>query len=332
MRLKNISPRPATQRFFGLVNPSIWRVIRSKHFDVVICYGYRGMSFWIAALACWVSGVALVWSADATSTRSREARGWKELIKKFALPRLYRAAAGVLAPSTRSAEFVRSLGVPPRQVFMIPYVVDNGYFASRASLVDRRAARAELGLPDEALIALYVAKLVPWKRPEDLIEATARVPQVRTLIVGEGAERERLEKLALSLGVPDRVSFLGFRNQSELPALYVAADILVLPSEYEAFGLVVNEAFACGLPAIVSDACGCVEDLIIEGKTGYTFPPGDVPRLASILESLVGDRTVLDDLREGARMRIQSWGTVAWVDSMVKSMADVSRGSRRRGA
>jgi glycosyltransferase involved in cell wall biosynthesis len=83
-------------------------------------------------------------------------------------------------------------------------------------------------------------------------------------------------------------SFAGFLNQSELPAAYVAADVMALPSESETWGLVVNEAMACGLPAIVSDAVGCAPDLIAEGKTGFIFPIGNAPALAERLEQLAG--------------------------------------------
>jgi glycosyltransferase involved in cell wall biosynthesis len=330
--LKNFSPSASVTGFFGLVNPGIWGLIRSGEFDLTICYGYRSVSFWIAAAACRLSGVALVWSADATSTRPRVGGGWKALLKRIIIPRIYKAADGVLAPSNRAVGFVKSLGVPRSRVFLVPYVVDNDYFAARAAVVDRSAVRTELGIAENAFAALFVGKLVPWKRPWDLLRAAAAAPGVHCLIVGEGPERDRLEKLAIDLGLNDRVTFLGFQNQSELPALYASADILVLPSEYEAFGLVVNEAFACGLPAAVSTACGCVGDLVVEGATGYTFAPGDVQALATVLESIACDRDRLQLLREGARARIQTWGTEAWVDSMVDAMAVLTRRARKRSS
>src|SRR4029453_17946394 len=125
--------------------------------------------------------------------------------------------------------------------------------------------------PKEAFIALFVGKLVEWKRPVDLMHAAALVPDTWVVFAGDGAPRSHLTELAESLGISERVRFLGFVNQTELPAVYRAADVLVLPSAFEPFGLVVNEAFASGTPAIVSDACGCVDDLIVDGETGFSF-------------------------------------------------------------
>ena len=101
------------------------------------------------------------------------------------------------------------------------------------------------------------------------------------MIVGEGPLRSELETLAEP--AVDRIHFAGFRNQSELPAYYAASDVLVLPSEAETWGLVTNEAMACGLACIVSDAAGCGPDLIVEGKTGYRYPPGEIQTLCDCL-------------------------------------------------
>ena len=111
-------------------------------------------------------------------------------------------------------------------------------------------------------------------------------PTINSLavFVGSGELENELRALAAALKVAAR--FEGFRNQSELPRYYAAADVLVLPSESESWGLVVNEAMACGLPAIVSNNVGCAPDLIEEGRTGFTFPLGDVGALSDRLAAL----------------------------------------------
>jgi glycosyltransferase involved in cell wall biosynthesis len=102
------------------------------------------------------------------------------------------------------------------------------------------------------------------------------------MLVGDGPLRAELEDAANS--APGRIHFAGFQNQSRLPAFYAAADALVLPSDSsETWGLVVNEAFACGIPAVVSGAAGCAPDLIDEGRTGFTFPCGKTEALAEAM-------------------------------------------------
>ena len=117
-------------------------------------------------------------------------------------------------------------------------------------------------------------------------ESVARTPAVIAVFAGDGVLRNDLVSLADRAGVGERVRFLGFVNQSGLPATYRGADCLVLPSQYEHFGLVVNEAFASGVPAIVSDACGAVGDLVQHGVTGLTYRSGDVATLAAHLGDL----------------------------------------------
>ena len=125
------------------------------------------------------------------------------------------------------------------------------------SLLGRRMAHVPaeevVGSPSDAPVALFVAKLVPWKRPQDLLKAAARVEGLHVVLAGSGPLRPELEALAAQKDLSGRVHFLGFVNQSQLPAIYAAADFLVLPSEYEPFGVVVNEAFASGRTAIVSE-------------------------------------------------------------------------------
>ena len=148
-----------------------------------------------------------------------------------------------------------------------------------------RQLRKDLGIRDDDTVFLFMAKFIDRKRPLDLIAAAAKnhaAGNSHVIFVGDGALLETCRN-TISANKLTNVHLVGFKNQSELPAYYAAADALVLPSEYETWGLVVNEAMACGLPCIVSDACGAAADMILEGKTGFTYPMGDVPRLAELM-------------------------------------------------
>jgi glycosyltransferase involved in cell wall biosynthesis len=141
-------------------------------------------------------------------------------------------------------------------------------------------------------MVLFVGRFVSFKRPLDLVRALAILKgeglPVRGVFVGNGDLYESIQSLGTSAGVP--LTMAGFRNQNELPAIYAAADVLVLPSSgEETWGLVVNEAMACGTPAVVSDAVGCVEDLIDPGETGERYPFGDVGRLAESIRATVAE-------------------------------------------
>jgi glycosyltransferase involved in cell wall biosynthesis len=304
----NRSPRPGLRGFFGLLNPGLWREVRAGGYDVVVCFGWHAASFWIAALAARLSGARLVFTTDAHTLAPRGGQGWKLPLKRLLVPRILGFADAVFVPSSRTRRFVQDLGVPESAVHLIPYVVDNSFFTHGAARARRAALRKAWGVPDDAPVALFAGKLVAWKRPLDLLQAVAASGRWWAVFAGEGDLKTALEREAARLGVADRTRFLGFVNQKALPDVYGAADLLVLPSEHEPFGLVVNEAFACGLPAIVSDACGAAGDLVRDGETGFVVAAGDVDALADRLRSLADERPLLRRLGRQARARIAAWG------------------------
>jgi glycosyltransferase involved in cell wall biosynthesis len=231
---------------------------------------------------------------------------------------------------------LESLGLPSGRIFLTPYVVDNDFFARGAAAADRAAVRARWDVPAGAFVALFVGKLVRWKRPLDLVEALAMIPdeRVRAVFVGEGELREGLCARARELGIAHRTHFVGFQNQTALPAAYAASDVLVLPFAHEPFGLVVNEAFCCGIPAIVSEACGAAGDLVRDGETGYVIPVGDVGALATRLKELAADAAVRARLAAHARARMEAWSPEANADAFAKACQVLAQrcGRRRRRA
>jgi len=319
----NRSLRPGLGRFWGLVNPGLWGLIRKGGFDAVVVYtGYVYASFWIALAAAKTHGTALIFGTDATSLRSRRGK-WRTWIKRVLLPRIFRLATVVIVPSTGSQRLIRRLGIPENRIVLTPFVVDNDWWRRESERVNGRDLRRRWGIPDDALVILFCAKLQPWKRPQDPLRALAWVnaPDAYLVYVGEGPLRRWLEQEACRLGISDRVRFEGFVNQSQLPGIYRAVDLLVLPSEYEAFGVVVNEAMLCGRPVVVSDRVGAGHDLVQEGVTGFVYPCGDVETLAGILRSLLGDRSRLRWMGEAARKRMETWSPRENVEALTEAIA-----------
>ncbi|HEY2545127.1 MAG TPA: glycosyltransferase, partial [Candidatus Acidoferrum sp.] len=233
------------ESFFGLRNPGLANLIREGHYDAVLCFvGYVRATFWIVCRAAKSSGAAFLFGTDAITLAPRDGANWKSAVKKILWPRLFRLADQVIVPSSGARDLMVSLGLPAERVTLTPYSVDNDWWMRRSAAVDRAAVRASWGASDSDAVILFCAKLQPWKRPGDLLKAVAeaKLPDALLVIVGEGPLREELEALASTLGIAERVRFLGFVNQTQLPAVYTAADLMVLPSEYEPFAVVVNEA------------------------------------------------------------------------------------------
>jgi glycosyltransferase involved in cell wall biosynthesis len=241
--------------------------------------------------------------------RTRPRRAAKAAASWFAR----RSLAGAIAIGSLNAEYWRFYGIPDARIFKAPYVVDNAWFAARAEDARARAAawRQELGLSPESLVVGYAAKLSQVKDCGTLITAfgKAAVPGTALVVVGDGVLRAELEALARSF--PDaRIHFAGFLNQSAMPSAYALSDLFALPSNFEPWGLVINEAMNLGCPVVVSDAVGCAPDLV-GADNGWVFPAGDAERLAAVLRQALGGpdaRARLARMGEASHKRIASWG------------------------
>jgi glycosyltransferase involved in cell wall biosynthesis len=210
------------------------------------------------------------------------------------------------------------------------YFVDNERFASQAGAPGvREAARRRWKIDENKTAFLYSGKFIPKKHPLELLEAfrlalenSAR--ESHLLMVGDGELRARCEAFVTDHRLP--VAFAGFLNQTEIPSAYAAADCLVLPSDDgETWGLVVNEAMACGLPAIVSDQVGCGPDLVEPGRTGAMFPFGNWEALATALTDLSGDPEALRRQGQEARIRVAAYSAAAAAQGTLEAVRFVAR-------
>jgi glycosyltransferase involved in cell wall biosynthesis len=216
-------------------------------------------------------------------------------VKRIAMPALLRTIDGVLAIGRLNREYYIHYGVEPGRIFPMPYAVDNEFFRSAADRArpHREELRADLGLKPGRAVILFASKMQPHKRAADLLEAYALLspdgvaePAAYLVFAGDGEERANLERRARELKW-DSIRFIGFRNQSELPALYDLSDVFVLPSEHEPWGLVVNEAMNAGKPVVVSDRVGAGPDLVEDGVSGFMYPVRDIASLADRLPRLI---------------------------------------------
>jgi glycosyltransferase involved in cell wall biosynthesis len=299
-----------SESFFGLYNPGLWKFIREGRFDAVLCHtGYIRASFWISYFAAKLSRTAFLFGTDSTGLTSRDGQTWKRAFKRLAWPWLFRLAGQVIVPSSATRDLILSLGISSDRITLTPYVVDNEWWFKQSSTVDRVAVRASWDATPGDLVVLFCAKLQPWKRPFDVLRAFAKSdrPGARLVFAGDGPLYAQLHAEASALGIASRVRFLGFVNQTQLPAIYASADVMVLPSEYEPFAVVVNEAMCCGCPVIVSDQVGAAQDLIAPISPEFIFRCGDIDALAALLARTLGDRPFLQRLRQLGLAHMQTW-------------------------
>jgi len=323
VQVENNSIKPSLGKFFGLINLGLWKLITQENFDAVIVYaGYSYASFWIAATAAKLTGKKFLFSTDASTIEPRNKQRWKAWLKKLLLPLIFRQADSVLVGSTLGKQMVKSIGIPEQLITLTPFAVDNSWWISQSEQVNVQMVRQQWDVPEDAIILLVCAKLQSWKRPQDALKAfvNANVQNSYLIFAGDGLLRADLETDAESLGVKDRVRFLGFVNQSQLPSIYSSADLFILPSDYEPFGVVVNEAMLCGCPAIVSDKVGAGYDLIRHGENGFIYPCGDLNVLSEILKEILPDQNRLKKMGTAATIRMKSWSPEENVEAIVQAL------------
>ena len=320
--LTNVARQPSTDRYFGCDTPAIAEEIERGRFDAFVVPGWALRSYWQAAQACRRHRIPVLVRGD--SQLGRQRRRSVRLAKEVVFPWLLRRFDGFLYVGQRNRAYLEHYGVPADRLFFSPHCVDNDAFAAASA----RARAAEPPRPPGApRRLLFVGKLIDRKHPADLLRASARIvdPPVEVVFAGSGELEPSLRKTAEESGVT--ATFLGFRNQSELPAVYASADVLILPSDgLETWGLVVNEAMACGIPAVVSDAVGCGPDLIAAGQTGAVFPLGDVPALAAATMGVLA----LDPAETRRRLadRMSRYSPRAAAAAVVEAATTIGRNSR----
>lgn len=286
--IPNKRTSPSLRGFFASSTPAIHSLLAEAKPDAVIITGWHALPLLQALWACIRLGIPRIVRGESNGFRKRPFR--TRVLHRLMLSRF----DGFLAIGQANRDFYLQYGINSERIFVGNYFIDNQRFREQLRQIPdvRFAIRSGWGIPAEAVCFVYVGKLEPKKRILDLLQAVDRARQLNSsihlLVVGDGELMIEARQMVEGLGLP--VSFAGFLNQREITRAYLAADCLVLPSDFgETWGLVVNEAMACGLPALVSDRVGCWPDLVKEGMTGMVFPCGDIDALTSKLLELSSD-------------------------------------------
>jgi glycosyltransferase involved in cell wall biosynthesis len=326
--LPNWSLRPNPSRFWGLINPGIVERVARGRYDAIWVHGWSNCTAWMAMLAAFVFNVPVLLRGD-SQLLSSSPGSLRQVIKRHVLTRLFHKASAFLAIGTSNARFYRSYGAPPERIFHVPYSVDNERLLSSANelLASREAIRSRLNIPRQVPVVLFSGKLIPVKAPMDLLKAfelANAVSPAHLVFVGDGELGRELKDYVSCRNIPN-VHFVGFQNQRELASFFVAADIFVLPSAFDQWGLVVNEALCFGLPVIVSDQVGASADLVEHGQNGFVFPSGDVSALSQCLAKLFSDDVLRRRMAQASQRRIHHWNFEADIAGIRASLHAVTK-------
>lgn len=315
-----------TGRSNYLLNVGLSSALRTFSPDAIICGGYNYVASWQALM--WArrrKARFVLWS----ESNAQDTRILSKPIE-FLKARFLKGCDGFVVPGKSAYEYLCSLGSPPVKIFTAPDAVDNTFFATEAEKVKRQpdAFRERFGLPGRFI--LFVGRLVVEKGVFDLLEAYAKLGNdlrsgVGLVFAGDGVCRADLTKRAKQINA-GTVCFPGFAQREDLAGLYALAETLVLPTHSDPWGLVVNEAMACGLPIIVSSVAGCSAELVEDGWNGYVVPPRDSEKLSVAIDTLVRQPELGQRMRGHSLERIRNYSPDACAQGL--AAAAISDGTK----
>jgi glycosyltransferase involved in cell wall biosynthesis len=207
-------------------------------------------------------------------------------------------------------EYARSLGLPEHRIALAPNAVDRALFGERVDALRR---------PGDGCTFLYVGRLDPEKGLEVLLEAFGRLEEGELVLVGSGSVEDELRRAA-----PTRVTFTGPLDREAVVERYAEADVFVLPSRSEQWGMVLNEAAAAGLALVASTAAGAAHELIEDGVNGFRVEPGDVEGLTRALRRLAADPALREAAGRRSRELVAPLTPEAWADGVAGLVRDAA--------
>jgi glycosyltransferase involved in cell wall biosynthesis len=310
------------------VTPGIRKALAGARPDVVVVSGWSTFAAQAAVAWCRAHDIPYVLVVESHDAGPRS--GWRRAVKGAVVPTIVRHASGILATGSLARSSMIARGAPPERVRIFANTVDIEAFGEHADLLAPRRAglRSRLGADEGDVVVLSVARLVPEKRLDVLVEAVSAVGDEHLLLVvaGEGPERARLELLVARCG--SRARLVGDVDWARIVELYVSADVFALVSEREPWGVVVNEAAACGLPLVLSDRVGAAHDLLRDGENGVLVPAGDVDATAAALRELAGDPVRRREMGARSRELARDWGYGPSVEGFVAAVREAVAGRR----
>lgn len=291
------------------------------NFDVIITGGWHQPSYVLSLLYSKLRRKKFLLWCESTASESRKKRRLGDLIRRF----FVRSASGAIVPGKASRSYLLSLGAKSERIWTAPNAVDSAFFSEKSTPVRREKARIkkERGLPENLL--LYAGRLVKEKGVHDLLAAYEHLAkskkEVGLFLCGDGDLRAELEARCAEKRITN-VYFTGFLNREKLAYYYGLADIFVLPSHTEPWGLVVNEAMSCGLPVVCSSHAGAAYDLVESGRNGFVFDPGDVGKLAEHLTGLVENPEKRDAFGQASRTIIEDYSPSRCAEGFLRAVRE----------
>ncbi len=284
--IQNISKNQGSSHYKGIDNPTLIQEIELWKADAILVYGWNFKSH-LKCLRYFKGKLPVYFRGD--STMLDEKKTFKSVFRRIFLRWVYRHIDQAFYVGKSNFDYYKKLGLKNNQLIFAPHAIDNSRFISNdKSKKIASEIRQSLKINESDFVFLFAGKLEAKKNPELLLESFISASfekNIHLVFVGNGELEENLKSKSNS----SNIHFLNFQNQASMPSAYEMANTFVLPSAGpgESWGLAVNEAMANGKSIIVSDKCGCAQNLIVQGLNGFVFESQNMNELKKYLIKMV---------------------------------------------
>lgn len=268
-----------------------------KNFDKVIILGWNNIFYLKTFFWCLYYSSEIIIRSENNLYKKQTL--FKKILKEIILRIFFKMINAFISIGSLNEEFYKHYGVKKNKIFRAPYSVDDNFF-KKNKVRNKQIWKKNNNIRNLAKVFLFVGKLIKRKSVLDLIKVAQSKKlnnNVHFLIIGDGPLKKKLLQEINNLKL-NNISILGFKSQNQLKFYYSLADVLILPSEYETWGLVINEAMSAGVPCIVSDSCGAAKDMIIKYKTGFKYKNGNINQLIKLINLIINNKDILFDLKK----------------------------------
>lgn len=358
--LENTAKQPGSHHGEGIINPDIITKIEDFNPDAILIYGYRYHSHF--KVMKHFKRKTPIWFRGDSTLLDKE-KPLKSLLKKYYLKWVYSYVDKAFYVGTNNKAYFKKYGLEENQLILAPHAIDNERFAKDRQK-EAIELRESLSIGKEDILILFAGKLETKKNPELLLEAFIKLykptlnqnfisneceksihkisspkisemtEKIHLLFVGNGVLEESLKlkaqkfnnEIASFLGMTDKIHFMDFQNQRQIPVVYQACDIFCLPSQGpgETWGLAINEAMATGKAIIASDKVGCAVDLVKEDINGYVFKKHDQKSLQEKISLLVQQPELIEKFGVQSKKIIQNWTFEHQVKQFIKVLNETN--------
>lgn len=294
--------------------------LTSKDFDAVLVQGWNHYGQIEAAYWAKKNNLKVLLRCEATDHVSGS-KGLKRWLRDKVVQYVLSKVDICMAIGSKNRDFYLDRGISSDNIGFMPYCVDNDYFRSKAEITNIDSLKTSLSLDPKRPIILYASKLTKRKCADLLLKAYLKLEKTRPylLFIGDGELRAELEQQVDLHNSREDVRFLGFKNQAELPSFYALANIFVLPSVNETWGLVINEAMNAGCAILATDQVGSAVDLIKNGENGYIISPYNIDELKEALAKML-DNDIYKAMGEQSKIIISNWGIKENISGLQKAL------------